>query len=292
MSLDLVSWLAAILVLSAVVLKMLVGHAIGAQRRDLARLGNQRDQVRASLEEVRKQRGVVKENLEFYESRRLEAEEEMAESQGELEQLEESTRMDLEFLGYDDAFIDEAIRTGELSDGAPGGEAPTAEEKDDEAAADAPRTEPAEEYYRPDASIDPASPVAVVPPTGRDADRLFLPDAIVTELLSRDVNVIDRSSLMQRLRDGDEDLQSILETEQYSRLGGVIDLKALIIVNSIMRGAGVGSATCRVVALPSGEILMSTSYEQPGRTDQSPDFEPLTRTAHHLAEVILGIIHP
>jgi len=285
MSLDMISWLAAILVMSAVVLKMLSGHSIGAQRREVTRLEHQRDQVREKLEETRKQRAVAGENLEFYERRRLESEDERTELQGELERLEESARKYLEMLGYDDAAIDEAIRTGKLPDD------DTGEEAQPEVPAAAPQTGPSEEYQRPDASIDPASLVAVVPPTGRDADRLFLPDAITTELLSHDVNVIDRSSLTRRILDGGEDLQSILESEQYFRLGRIIDLKALIVVNSTMRGSGVGSATCRVVELPSGRILLSASYEQPGRCEQSPDFEPLTHTAHHLAETILSIIH-
>ena len=167
----------------------------------------------------------------------------------------------------------------------------TAKRSKEEVPAEAKQTEPIQEHQHPDICIDPASPIAVVPPTGRDADRLFLPDAIVTELLGHGVNVVDRSYLTQRVQDGGEDLESILESEQYFRLGKVTELKALIVVNSVRRGSGVGSATCRVVGLPGGEILLSSSYDQPGRTDQSPDFEPLTRTAHIVAKGILSIIH-
>ena len=308
MPIDVLSWLAAIMVMSVVVLKMLSGHSISGQKREIAQLEKQRDQVRGELEEVRKQRALADENLEFYERRRLESEDELTELQGELVQFEESTRKHLAVLGYDEAFIEEAIRTGELPEDAVAGEeapeggvAPDAEgtpETDpgqpspdggDEAALVA-QGEPAGEYHHPDAALTPGSAVAVVPPTGRDPDRLFLPDAIITELLSHQMNVLDRSVLMQRVRDGGEDLESILETEQYFRLSKVIDLAALIVVNSTLRGSGVGSATCRVVALPSGKILLSTSYEQPGRSENSPEFEPLTRTAHQLAETILSIV--
>lgn len=294
MPLDMLSWLAALLVMSVVVIKMLSGHSIGALRREVTLLERQRDQVREKLEQVRAQRAKSDENLEFYERRRLETEDEIAELQGQLENLEAAARKYLASLGYDDADIDEALRTGTLPEDAVAGESAIAAETlpaDADAAPAAAATEPADEYHCPEAALDPSLPVAVVPPTGRDADRLFLPDAIVTELLSQGVNVIDRSSLTALVREGGEDLQSILESEQYFRLAKVTELKALIVVNSVMRGIGVGSATCRVVELPAGRILLSTSYEQPGRTDQSPDFEPLTRTAHTMAEAILGLIH-
>lgn len=301
MSLDFVSWLAAILVMSVVVTKMLSGNSIGSQKREISQLEKQRDQVREKLEEARKQRALVDENLEFYERRLVEYHDDMEDLRSELAILEAAARKHLEALGYDDAFIDEAISTGELpEDAIAGEEAPPGDpgsHVDGELLGDtepeptpSPQTEPADEFQHPDAALDPDAALAVVPPTGRHPDRLFLPDAIVTELLSNGVNVIDRSVLAERVRDGGEDLDSILESEQYFRLGEVIDLKALVVVNSTMRGSGVGSATCRIVELPSGKILLSNSYEQPGQSDQSPDFEPLTRSAHTLAEAILGII--
>ena len=87
-------------------------------------------------------------------------------------------------------------------------------------------------------------------------------------------------------------MASILEDEHYFRLGTVTDLRALVIVSSQMQGSGVGSATCRVVELPPGKIVLTTSYEQPGETESSPEFEPLTRTAQVIAEAIGSVFAP
>ncbi len=92
MSLDHISWLAALLVMSAVVVKMLSGHSISIQKRAISRLEKQRDQVREKLQEVCKQRVLVDENMEFYERRRTECEETIGELRDELEILEAAAR--------------------------------------------------------------------------------------------------------------------------------------------------------------------------------------------------------
>ena len=66
----------------------------------------------------------------------------------------------------------------------------------------------------------------------------------------------------------------------------LVPLRAVIIVNSILRGPAVATATCRVVELSTGRILRSQSYDQPGDDESSPGFEPLTVTARTLAAAV------
>lgn len=77
-----------------------------------------------------------------------------------------------------------------------------------------------------------------------------------------------------------------VENEEYFKLGALGALKAIAIVNTLMQGAGVASATCRVVQIPEGTILLSTTYEQPGTHENSSDYHRLTHTAQVLAESI------
>ncbi|MFH1568697.1 MAG: hypothetical protein ABIL09_11930 [Gemmatimonadota bacterium] len=294
MPLEMISWLAAVLVMGVVVIKMITGHSVGAQKSEVTRLERERDAVRERLEQARNQRGAAEDNLEFYARRLTETQQERADLLGELERFEESARKHLEFLGYDDETIEIALRTGQLPEGALANDESRQDEPPpapDAAAAAPAATDPVSEFVSEESGLDLAAPVAVVPATLRDADKLFLPDAMVTELLGRGLNIIDRSALLQRARAGGEDLGSILDTEQYCRLAKFAEVRALVVVNTRMRGSGVGSATCRVVELPSGKILMSTTYEQPGPNERSPEFEPLTRTAHVLAEAVAGLVH-
>jgi len=280
-------YLAAVLITSAVIVKILTTSSIAAQRRELAQLEKGKAGVSLQLQSIVEQRTSAADLLSFHERRLGETLERIASETVELESQEEEERKHLAHLGYDDAAIDQALELGNLPDDAdmaqgapPGGEEP------------AETGDPVGTFVHADAPIEPNAPVVVIPTTLRDPDKLFLPDALVTELLGRGANVVDRFKLNQHIEEAGEDLESILTYEQYFRLGTAPDIRALIVVNTLMLGSGVGSATCRVVELPSGKILLSTSYEQPGESETSPEFEPLTHAAQVIAEAIgpvLGI---
>ena len=122
------------------------------------------------------------------------------------------------------------------------------------------------------------------------ADRLFLPDAVVTELLSSGIDVLERAALNRMVTDMGEDLAQILEREEYFRLGQLSSVRAIVIFNSKMRGSGISTATCRIVEIPSGKIILSKSYDQPGIDERSPGFESLTQTARAMCESISSAI--
>ena len=294
-----ITYLAAVAIICSVIVKILTTNSIAAQRRELTQLQRSRAAVNLQLQSVVEQRTSATDLIEFYESRKAETDRRITEESVELELLEAAERRYLESLGYDEAAIEQALELGGLSEivdetqtmvavGEEGaGDVVTAVDGEEEPEAEPGEMgDPAGTFRRADAAIEAGAPVAVIPATLRDPNKLFLPDALVTELLGKGVNVVDRFTLGQQVEEAGEDLESILTGEHYSRLGTAADLGALVIVNSLLLGSGVGSATCRVVELPTGKILLSTSYEQPGETERSPDFEPLTRTAQVIIEAI------
>jgi len=142
-------------------------------------------------------------------------------------------------------------------------------------------------YHRPNAFINSSSPIAIVPAKMGKPDDLVLPDAIATELLGMGLNVVERTTLSQMINERGLDLTEILNGEEYFKLGEVANIQIIVIVSSTMRGGGVANATCKVVDIRTGAIIISTTYDQP-RPDQ-PIYilhQSLTKTAHVIAETI------
>lgn len=301
---EFISYVALVTIICAVLAKILTANSIGVLKRGLAQLEAKRAGISQQLQSVVEQHASAANLLEFYEGRKVEVDRRITEESVELELLTEAERKYLAGLGYDSTEIEEALERGilpEITDESQAVEAAGEEAVGQAQVADpvspADGEEQAEEdseemgdpvgtLQSPDAAIEAGAPVAVIPVTLRDPDKLFLPDALVSELLGRGANVVDRFAFNQQVEEAGEDLENVLASEHYFRLGTATDLRALIIVNSLMLGSGVGSATCRVVDLPSGKILLSTSYEQPGETERSPDFESLTTTAQVVAQAI------
>ncbi len=257
---DSIIFISGILVCVGVGAKLVTTNLLARQKRELTDLENEVDRRHAQLEELQQQRQAAEENIEFYERRREEAGEEWPELEKELERLLESERKHLESLGY---YADEE------------GGLPSVPHLPDETTAAPTQGDPVT-----------ATAIAVLPADLGNSDKLFLPDAIVSHLLDLGDPVLERSMLAQRLGDQGESLGTIVEKEEYFKLGSLGTLKAIAIVNTLMQGAGVASATCRVVQIPAGTILLSTTYEQPGTHDSSSDYHRLTHTARVLAESI------
>ena len=256
---DSINILSAVLVCAGVAAKLVTASMLGSQNHELKDLENECERRRRQLEDLQQQHVSAEENLEFYERRKEEGIEERAALEQELKELFELERKHLKSLGYDPD--EEGVHAYVPSE-------------HDEAGAG-----PEQDGAR-------GLAIAVLPADLGNADKLFLPDAIVSQLLDMGEPVQERSLLAQRLRDQGEDLAIIVEKEEYFKLAATGGLKAVVVVNSLMQGAGVASATCRVVQIPSGSILLSTTYEQPGTHESSPDYHRLSQTARLLAESI------
>ena len=265
---DSIILISAALVVAGVVAKVATTNFIGRQKRELVELENRSRKLQAQLEALLEQRQAAEENLEFYERRKEEANQERPPLEQELERLLDSERKHLEALGYDPdeegvaAFVPHA----DMEAGA------TAATGTVDARRDEPRS------------------IAVLPADLGNADKLFLPDAVVSELLGMGAEVLERSLLSQKLQEQGEQLADIIDREEYVKLSSVRDLKAVVVVNSLMQTGGVASATYRVLELPSGAITLSSTYEQPGAHERSEDFHKLTQTARVLAESICGTV--
>ena len=257
-----------VLVIAGVVAKVATTSFLARQKRELAELESLRDKRQAQLEDLLEQRQAAEENLAFYERRKEEATAERPPLEEELEKLLENERKHLETLGYDPD--EEGVET-------------FVPHADDEAAA----TTLADPAPAPDEA--PQS-IAVLPADLGNADKLFLPDAIVSVLLELGQPVVERALLSQQLQDQGVQLADIVDREEFVKLSSVRDLRAVVVVNTLMQAGGVASATYRVVELPSGAILLSSTYEQPGAHERSEDFHKLTQTARVLAESIRGAV--
>ena len=257
---DSIILISGILVCAGVVAKVAATSLLGRERRELKELESLVVKRHAELVELTQQREAAEENIEFFERRREEATQERPPLEKELERLLESERKHLESMGY---YAD-----------AEGG-VPSVPHLPDETGAVPTQGDSAA-----------ATAIAVLPADLGNSDKLFLPDAIVSRLLELGEPVLERSMLAQRLVDQGENLGPIVEKEEYFKLGGLGSLRAIVIVNTLMQGAGVASATCRVVQIPAGTILLSTTYEQPGAHENSSDYHRLSHTAQVLAESI------
>ncbi|MDP7449940.1 MAG: hypothetical protein QF689_15210 [Candidatus Latescibacteria bacterium] len=269
MPVELISWLSAVLVVASVVIKIVTANLITRRKTEVSQLQSELRKQVGVCESLVEHRASLDDNLEFFERRMIEDREVKVELEIDLDAYVADHRKHLEDLGYDpdedpdpEAIYEEAATAG---------------------------SEPSQEFQQADALPQHAT-IAVLPPAVGDADKLFLPDAVITELLSGGGKVIDRSTINQRLIDNGMDLRQVLDNEEYFRLHAAAAVDAVVIINSRLTGSGIGTATCRVIHFPSGEILLSTSYEQPGKDERSDDFENLTQTARQLATAIRGVI--
>lgn len=275
MSMEWVSWLTALLVVTSVIAKIVSANLITRSKTELARLQAEVRKQRGVVESLVEHRTSLEDNVEFFVRRRVEDQDLHERLEADLEVYEASHRKHLEDLGHDPDDFD-----GEFDDELD--EAETADAQTD-AQTDGQTDDPAS------TQLSPGAAVAVLPPTVGDTDKLFLPDAVITELMAAGVHIVDRSTINQRLADNDVDLRRILDEEQYHRLHSEAGVDAVAIINSRLMGSGIGTATCRVIHFPSGEILSSLSYEQPGSHEQADEFEGITHTARKLAESIRNV---
>ena len=298
MSVEITMWFSVVLVFTSVVVKIATANFISRLKKEVADLEKELRKLEDHLQEVTEHRASVNDNLLFYERREVEVTKELEQLRPELDEHLAAERKHLESLGYDPdeegvpaTFEMEASAQAEAAVG-PADDVTPADSNGDSIGEG--ESEDADShvstFQQADVSLDPTLPVSVVPAELGDADRLFLPDAVVTELLGMGVNVMERALLTQKVRDMGDDLGLILAGEQYFKLGSLSEVRAVVVINSRMRGSGVGTATCRIVEIPSGKIVMSTSYDQPGFDERSEDFESLTETAKVIAESINGAI--
>ena len=118
-------------------------------------------------------------------------------------------------------------------------------------------------YYRQHHVIDASIPIAVVPAKIGGTNNLMLPDAIATELLGMGYNVVERTTVSQMVDKRGLDFSTILNNEEYMRLGQITKTRTIVIVNSTMKGQAVANATARVIDTTTGKILWSGTYTQP-----------------------------
>ena len=118
-----------------------------------------------------------------------------------------------------------------------------------------------------------------------------MPDAIATELLGFGLNIVERTTLSQMVRERGLDLTEILNGEEYFKLGEITKVSKVVIVSSRMKGVGVANATVRIVDTKSGAIILSTTYTQPA--PNNPIYarhHSLVDTAKQIAESIKAIV--
>jgi len=227
---EFLSWLTALLVVTSVIVKIVTANLLTRAREELAKLLAELRKQNAACETVVEQRQAVEDNLELFE-RRLEEDTELRDQlEIDLEACEAAHRKHLEELGYDpDEDIDPETIT------------PDGDHAD---------REPAGKLGQPDAlGVDTS--IAILPPTVGDSDKSFLPDTVTTELLALGVQVVDRSTVNQRLAESGMDLRHVLAPEEYYRLHELAGVDAVAIINSRMMGSGIGTATCRLIHFPS-----------------------------------------
>ncbi len=288
MSTEWISWVTALLVVTSVIVKIVTANLLTRQREEVSRLQAEMRKQKAVSDGLVERRKSLADNVEFFERRLEENEALQAKLQTDAAAYEEAHRRHLEELGYDpDEEDPEAGLMPEPETGPEPGPEPGSETRVE--AGNAADLGPAGAFTQADTLRSDAI-LAVLPPTGGDSDKLFLPDAVITELLATGVHVVDRSTINQRLQSAGLDLRHMLDEEEYYRLHEGAAIDAVVIINSRLMGSGIGSATCRVIHFPAGEILLSASYEQPGRDEGADDFESLTHTAQHIAAAISKVI--
>ena len=318
LNVGLLSIVAVVLVIAIVVAKILTATLLERLRNEVAYLEQLRRRTQARLDSVAERRLSLEETRNFHERRKDELAGHIEDLLQELEQLEEA---ELEYRqqftlseeeGEEGSPAPEepseeeiAEETAETQEETPEETAETQEETPEETAEEIAETleapeeaeepRPAEQhlkaYQRPGAFIDPAAALVVVPARAGVADDLLLPDAITTELLEMGLNVVERTALAQQVREQGLDPAEILDREEYFKLGEIAEVSKIAIVNSTMSGGSVASATCRVIDISTGDIVVSTSYDQPAPDDPaSPPHQSLTETARTIAEALRSAV--
>lgn len=118
-------------------------------------------------------------------------------------------------------------------------------------------------YKKQGSHIDLTEPTVVISDqTGMLRDMTF-PDILSTELLSRGVNLMDRSTLEGLLKEKGLSWDQVISGQQYLEIGASSPVKTIIIVNAQMVGKMVSTATCRVLDSQTGELLMSMNVTNP-----------------------------
>jgi hypothetical protein len=118
-------------------------------------------------------------------------------------------------------------------------------------------------YYNEEINYDISQATTVMPAKLGDENDLILPDALSTELLQMGFNIVERSVVKQMVEEKGLDFTEILNGEEYFKLGTIMEIESIILVNSRMAGSGIANATVKIVDLKSGKIFFSTSYSQP-----------------------------
>ncbi|HEQ98224.1 MAG TPA: hypothetical protein ENO22_02670 [candidate division Zixibacteria bacterium] len=142
-------------------------------------------------------------------------------------------------------------------------------------------------YYNDKMNYDINQPTTVMPAKLGNESDLILPDALATELLKMGFNIVERSVVRQMVEEEGLDFTEILNGEEYFKLGTIVDIESIILVNSKMQGSGIANATVKIVELESGKILFSTSYSQP--MPENPTYlrnDNILETAKRIAEEI------
>jgi len=277
-------WLSVILVFAAVVAKIATANFLAAQRKQLADLQTELRKIQEKLQTLLEQARSAKDNLLFYQRREVEVTSKLEKLGPELERFMDAERKHLEALGYDPD--QEGLDIDEILKNTP------QEAVDASGAPDPSESEalPESEEIPESSAVDLSLPICVVPAALGNADRLFLPDAVITDLLGVGVSVMERAVLNRMAEEKGDDLAQIIEREEFFKLGYLSNVRAIVVINSKMRGSGIATATCKIVEIPTGKIILSKSYEQPGIDERSPDFEPLTETSRILCESISATI--
>lgn len=144
---------------------------------------------------------------------------------------------------------------------------------------------------KPNKFLNKIDRIAVVPSKIGNPDDLVLPDALETELLNLGLNLVDRTSVRQMVSEKGLDFTEILNGEEYFKLGKIVDIKNIIIVNSRLGTDGVSSASLKVIDLENNEIILSVTYSQPSPNNPTyVHFQNINTTAKEMTKPLSTII--
>jgi hypothetical protein len=107
-------------------------------------------------------------------------------------------------------------------------------------------------------------PVAVVPSQPSQAGNFFA-DLISGELLGAGFRIIERVHLEAMLREHQLTLTGLLEKQDYLQLGKMTNVRRMFIVSALSspKMGDISNANLKLVDLNTGEVLMSTVYDNP-----------------------------
>ena len=226
-------WLSAALIFASVVVRVVTGSYLTKQRRELSQLRTDLAKLRHQLEATVARRQSAESNISFYERRLADDGSSIEQLSGELEEYEaleanegdesvsvqdEEQAVDTEEQPVVGGEVTEATAEKGVSD-ALGGEASPPPEGDD--------TAKSEEEDRVGEAI------AVVPADLGNADKLFLPDALASELLAMGLPIMERAVLLERVREAGDKLERLVADESYMRLGDNAELVVVFVATAV-----------------------------------------------------------